>query len=651
MKYDFSGYVTKNDIRCSDGRVIKKDAFLHNDGQTVPLVWQHMHDSPMNVIGHVLLENRPDGVYGWGSFNDTEQGVSSKSLVHHGDVDSLSINANRLKQNGPDVYHGNIKEVSLVLKGANPGAKIENVYFEHSDDLDENGEAIIFLGGEVMENSEYINHAEDVDTSGSEEATVEDIYNSMSDDQKEVLEFLVSEAVADALGENEEGSYNEEEEVVEHADGEATVGDIYDSFTEEQKQVVMFLISEAVKDATGGGGEEEVSQEDYDENEYYNLEGGEEMKHNVFSDGDAANDELMHAEGLEVILQDGKKFGSLKESFLAHADEYGIDNIDYLFPDAKKLSNTPDFIQRDISWVSTFMNGSTHTPFSRIKFLHADITQDEARARGYVKANKKVEEVITLLKRTTTPQTIYKKQKLDRDDVVDIVDFDVVAWLKTEMRQMLDEEIARAGLIGDGRSPASDDKISEEHVRPIVSDNDLYSIKFPVIVDDDTDEAEVAKKTINAAIKSRKDYKGSGNPTFFTTEETLTNMLLLEDNIGRKLYKDQAELATAMRVSNIVTVPVMEGFVRKDDQGQAVVGPLAGIIVNPKDYTYGADKGGSVNMFDDFDIDYNQQKYLMETRCSGALTMPFSAIVLEITEDTDAKESSTDAKDYYPSNS
>ena len=644
MKYDFSGYVTKNDIRCSDGRVIKKDAFLHNDGQTVPLVWQHMHDSPMNVIGHVLLENRPDGVYGWGSFNDTEQGVSSKSLVHHGDVDSLSINANRLKQNGPDVYHGNIKEVSLVLKGANPGAKIENVYFEHGfdeTDATDDGEAIIFLGGEVMENSEYINHADEANTSESDDLTVEDIYNTMSDEQKEVVDFLISEAMAEAAEENSEE--------VEHEDGDATVGDVYEDMTDEQKQVVMFLISEAVKDATGGG-EEEVSQEDYDENEYY-LEGGEEMKHNVFSDGDTKNDELMHAEGLETILQDGKKFGSLKESFLAHADEYGIENIDYLFPDAKKLNNTPDFIQRDTGWVSTFMNGTTHTPFSRIKFLHADITQDEARARGYVKANQKVEEVITLLKRSTTPQTIYKKQKLDRDDIVDITDFDVVAWLKTEMRMMLDEEIARAGLIGDGRSPAADDKISEDHVRPIVSDNDLYSIKYPVIVSDDTDEAEVAKKSIEAAIRSRKDYKGSGNPVFFTTEDTLTSMLLLTDNIGRKLYKDQAELATAMRVSSIVTVPVMEGYVRKDSQGQAVVGPLVGIIVNPKDYTFGADKGGSINMFDDFDIDYNQQKYLMETRCSGALTLPFSAIVLELTEDTTAQESSTDPKDYYPTNS
>ena len=596
MNYDFSGYVTKNDIRCSDGRVIKKDAFLHNDGQTVPLVWQHLHDSPTNVVGHVLLENRPDGVYGWGSLNDTEQGIASKSLIRHGDVDSLSINANRLKQNGPDVYHGNIKEVSLVLKGANPGAKIENIYFEHSEEGEEEGEAIIFLGGEVMENSEYINHADKAATSDS---------------------------------------------------GDATVGDIYDAMTEDQKKVVMFLIEQAVKEATGG----EASQADYEEDEYYDLEGGKEMKHNVFSDGDVANNELMHAEGLETILQDGKKFGSLKESFLAHADAYGIKNIDYLFPDAKNLNNTPDFIQRDTSWVSTFMNGTTHTPFSRIKFLHADITQDEARARGYVKGKQKVEEVITLLKRTTSPQTIYKKQKLDRDDIIDITDFDVVAWIKTEMRQMLDEEIARAGLIGDGRSPASDDKISEEHVRPIVSDNDLYSIKYPVIVDDDTDSAEVAKKTITAAVKSRKDYKGSGNPVFYTTEDILTSMLLLEDNIGRKLYKDQNELATALRVSNIVTVPVMENYVRKDSQGQPVVGPLIGIIVNPKDYTFGADKGGSINMFDDFDIDYNQQKYLMETRCSGALTIPFSAIVLEVTKNINAKESSTNAKDYYPTNS
>ena len=648
MNYDFSGYVTKNDIRCSDGRVIKKDAFLHNDGQTVPLVWQHLHDSPTNVVGHVLLENRPDGVYGWGSLNDTEQGIASKSLIRHGDVDSLSINANRLKQNGPDVYHGNIKEVSLVLKGANPGAKIENIYFEHSEEGEEEGEAIIFLGGEVMENSEYIKHADKAATSDSGDATVGDIYDAMTDDQKQVVEFLIDQAVNDAVGDEASHADDEEEKPADGgSNGDATVGDIYDAMTEDQKKVVMFLIEQAVKEATGG----EASQADYEEDEYYDLEGGKEMKHNVFSDGDVANNELMHAEGLETILQDGKKFGSLKESFLAHADAYGIKNIDYLFPDAKNLNNTPDFIQRDTSWVSTFMNGTTHTPFSRIKFLHADITQDEARARGYVKGKQKVEEVITLLKRTTSPQTIYKKQKLDRDDIIDITDFDVVAWIKTEMRQMLDEEIARAGLIGDGRSPASDDKISEEHVRPIVSDNDLYSIKYPVIVDDDTDSAEVAKKTITAAVKSRKDYKGSGNPVFYTTEDILTSMLLLEDNIGRKLYKDQNELATALRVSNIVTVPVMENYVRKDSQGQPVVGPLIGIIVNPKDYTFGADKGGSINMFDDFDIDYNQQKYLMETRCSGALTIPFSAIVLEVTKNINAKESSTNAKDYYPTNS
>ena len=562
--YDFSGWATKNDILCSDGRTIRKDAFKDNDGKTVPLVWNHSHNDPNNVLGHCVLENRDEGVYTYGTFNDTEQGKNAKSLVEHGDVTALSIWANKLKQNRGDVLHGDIKEVSLVLAGANIGACIDSV-IRHGEESEE--EAVIYSGEDIV-----LAHA---DTTTKSENKEED--KSMADTN------------------------------------EKTVKDVFDTLNEEQKKVVYALIGQALESA---GADEE------DNMEHSESEGGNEMKHNVFEQDEMnGNDTLSHAE-MEAIIADGKRFGSMKESFLAHAETYGIKSIDYLFPEPKTLNNPPEFIKRDMGWVSKVMGTVHHTPFSRIKSMFADITEDEARAKGYIKGKLKKEEVFSLLKRTTTPTTVYKKQKMDRDDVIDITDFDVIAWLKSEMRMMLDEEIARAILIGDGRLSSSDDKINESNIRPIVSDDDLYTIKSKVTVAANATGADKAKAFIDQVIRSRKEYKGSGNPTLFTTEDMVTECLLLEDKIGHKLYKTEAELATTMRVKEIVTVEVMEGL--KDKNSKEV----AGIIVNLADYNVGADKGGSVNMFDDFDIDYNQQKYLIETRCSGALVKPYSAITL-----------------------
>lgn len=574
-RFDFSGWATKANLKCSDGRTIMKDAFKHNDGQTVPLVWNHQHNDPNEVLGHALLENRDEGVYAYCTFNDTESGKTAKLLVQHGDVNALSIYANQLKQKMSNVLHGNIREVSLVLAGANPGASIDSIIM-HGEESDE--EAIIYTGEEIT-------LAHSSDAKDSEGTTKED--NKMADDIKKT-------------------------------DGEETVADVFNTLSEKQKTVVYAMIGQALEDA----GVTDDDDEDY-EDEMGHSEGDDYMKRNVFDNDEQQDDVLSHA-AMETIIGDAKRFGSLKESFLAHADEYGIEQIDYLFPEAKTLNNPPEFIKRDTGWVSTVMGAVHHTPFSRIKSVFANITEDEARAKGYIKGNLKKEEVFSLLKRTTTPTTIYKKQKLDRDDVIDITDFDVVAWLKSEMRIMLDEEIARAILIGDGRLSSSDDKINESNIRPVVSDAELYTIRQKVSVAANATDDDKAKAMIKAAVKARKNYKGSGNPTFFTTEDWLTNALLLEDTQGHRLYKNDSEVAAAMRVSKIVTVPVMEGV--KGPEG----GDLIGIIVNLADYNVGADKGGAVNMFDDFDIDYNQQKYLIETRCSGALIKPYSAIELEL---------------------
>ena len=574
----FSGWATRNNLTCGDGRVIRKDAFKDNDGKKVSLVWNHEHNDPLAVLGHAFLENREDGVYAYGYFNDSEAGQAAEKLVHNGDVSSLSIWANKLKQNTlpngcKEVVHGEIRELSLVLAGANPGAYIDCV-MAHSDDADEDSISELYAGY----NENIVIHS--AESNEKEE-------NEMADDVKKT-------------------------------EGEETVEDVFNTLTEKQKTVVYAMIGQIMEDNG-------INDDDDDENndEMGHSEGDDYMKRNVF-DNDEQQDEVLSHAAMETIIGDAKRFGSLKESFLAHADEYGIEQIDYLFPDAKTLNNPPEFIKRDTGWVSTVMGAVHHTPFSRIKSVFANITEDEARAKGYIKGNLKKEEVFSLLKRTTTPTTIYKKQKLDRDDVIDITDFDVVAWLKSEMRIMLDEEIARAILIGDGRLSSSDDKINESNIRPVVSDAELYTIRQKVSVAANATDDDKAKAMIKAAVKARKNYKGSGNPTFFTTEDWLTNALLLEDTQGHRLYKNDSEVAAAMRVSKIVTVPVMEGV--KGPEG----GDLIGIIVNLADYNVGADKGGAVNMFDDFDIDYNQQKYLIETRCSGALIKPYSAIELEL---------------------
>ena len=555
-KYDFSGWATKNNLRCSDGRTILKDAFKHNDGQTVPLVWNHQHNDPLNVLGHALLENREEGVYAYCKFNDTPAGANAKMLVQHGDVSALSIYANQLKQQQGNVLHGQIREVSLVLAGANPGAFIDSV-IKHGDDSED--EAVIYTGEELEHSDKEV--------------------DEVKEDQK-------------------------------------TIKDVVDSMTEEQKNVMYALIGQAIDEAKHSDIEEENNND--------NNGGEEDMKHNVFENGvQNEKDVLTHAD-VEMILKDAKRFGSLKESVLQHADNFGITNIDYLFPDAKNLNTPPGFIKRDTGWVATVMNGVSHTPFSRVKSMFADITADEARAKGYIKGNLKKEEVFSLLKRETTPQTIYKKQKLHRDDVIDITSFDVVAWLKAEMRIMLDEEIARAILVGDGRLTSDDDHISEDHIRPIWKEAALYAVN--TLLDPQTDADTRAKSFIKAAIKSRKNYKGSGEPTLFCSEDLLTDMLLLEDMNGRVIYESEAKLATALRVKNIITVPVMEGLKREVSGANR---NLLGIIVNLRDYNVGADKGGAVSMFEDFDIDYNAQKYLIETRCSGALIKPYSAIVIE----------------------
>ena len=594
--YDFGGYATKANRRCADGRIILPDAFKDDNNRTVPLVWNHQHDNPANVLGHALLENRKDGVYAFCSFNDTENGQEAKRLVKHGDIVSLSIYANQLKQRGSEVLHGVIREVSLVLAGANPDAFIDTVLAHGiGADIDDD-EGVIYMGERIS-----LSHA-DNDSDG------------------------------------EELKVDEDRNKKKKSDDEETVEDVFNSMTEKQKTVVYALLGQALQD--NGGGQ---SENDNDESRE-----GKSVKHNIFDSDENQGAFLSHAD-MEKIFADGKRLGSLREAVnqaiedgvLAHSIDttgmtvatgtqtYGFNDPSMLFPDYKSLNNPPEWISRRMDWVRKVMSGVHHTPFSRIKSVYANITEDDARARGYIKGKQKKEEVFTTLKRTTDPQTVYKKQKLDRDDIIDITDFDVVAWIRSEMRLMLDEEIARAIIIGDGRSTDSDDHISEAHIRPIAKDVPLFNTQVKVEVAANADEQVIAKATINAAIRARKNYKGSGNPTFFTTEDVVTEMLLLEDGIGHKLYKTEAELATALRVRDIVTVEPMENQTLTVGSGSsAETLPLIGVIVNLSDYNVGADKGGEVNMFDDFDIDYNQQKYLIETRISGALIKPYSALTL-----------------------
>ena len=566
--YDFSGWATCPNLKCSDGRTIMNDAFKHHDGDIVPLVWNHQHNDPNNILGKALLHSRDGGLYAYCQFNDTEQGMNAKMLVEHGDISALSIYANDLKHNASrGVTHGNVREVSLVLAGANPGAFIDSI-MQHGEESDD--EAIIYTDESIE-----IYHADE-----------------------------------------EKGKSKEETEVAEEkkSEGSKTVAEIIESMNEEQKTVMYGMIGEALNHANEK--EEDDGDENIDEEE-------NEVKHNVF-DNEDQKDVLSHSD-MQAIFADAKRHGSLKESVLAH----GIEDIETLFPEPKSMNNPPEWINREMGWVKNVMGAVHHTPFSRIKSMFADLTEDDARAKGYIKGNFKKEQVFGLMKRTTTPTTIYKKQKLDRDDVIDITDFDVVAWLKAEMRMMLEEELARAILVGDGRPSSSDDKINELNIRPIWTDDDFYTIKKKISVSANATEDQKAKAFIRACVKSRKEYKGSGNPTLYTTEDVLTDLLLLEDSTGRIIYETEDKLRSALRVSAIVTVPVMEGLKRTDGESNEL--DLMGIIVNLNDYNVGADKGGAVNMFDDFDIDYNAQKYLIETRCSGALIKPFSAIALEMT--------------------
>ncbi|MBQ6446467.1 MAG: hypothetical protein IJJ10_03260 [Bacillus sp. (in: Bacteria)] len=626
-KYDFSGYATRNNIECSDGRTIRKDAFKDCHGKTVPLVWNHLHNEIDNVLGHALLENREDGVYCYGYLNDSPKGKVAREAVKHGDVTNLSIYANKLQQLAGDVLHGEIKEVSLVLAGANKGAFIDSILI-HGEESEE--EAIIYSGLDIIshadkEEPEMIKDEAKEDSSDEKEETVKDVFDTLTEKQKKVVYAIIGAAInKNQSKKSEEVKHSDNEEEDSDSNGE-TVKDVFNTLTEKQKKAVYVIVGAAVKNKKSSSSEED--DEDSEEVKHNNDE-GEYISMNVFDNNQTENDVYLTHSEIAEIISDGKRLGSLKESFLQH----GITNLDYLFPEAKEVnSGAPEWVKREDEWVSIVMNGVHHTPFSRIKSTFADITEEDARAKGYIKGKFKKEEVFRLLKRTTTPQTVYKKQKLDRDDIIDIVDLDVVSWLKTEMRMMLNEELARAYLVGDGRDPSSDDKINELNIRPIWTDEGFFTIKRAVRVTTDMTEDQKYKAFIRAA-KSRKGYKGSGSPIFFTTEDVVDGMLNIEDLNGRIIYEDTEKLARAMRVSRIVTVPVMEGL-RRTVNGTVL--NLVGIIVNLKDYNVGADKGGAVNMFDDFDIDYNAQKYLIETRCSGAMIKPFSAIAIEYVEGAD----------------
>ena len=604
MEYDFSGWATRNNILCSDGRTIMKDAFKDNDGQKVPLVWNHQHNSVEEVLGHAYLENREEGVYTYCKFNNTDSGKMAKELVVNGDVDKLSIYANKLKSNANQVVHGCIREVSLVLAGANPGAYIDTV-IAHGDGADAEEEAVIYTDNDI---SVDIEHS---DTS-SEEMIEEDKGGENVEENKELNNTEVI---------NEEG-----ESQMENSENK-TIGEVLDTLTDEQKDAVYATVGQILEDAGV-----EIDDEDSDENE--EEEEGEDtnMKHNVF-DKDTKNDTLMHSEIVASAIADAKRYGSMKESFIEHAAINNITDIELLFPDAHPLNYEPKMIEEDNSWVAKVMKDVKHSPFSRVKATFGRLTEPEARAKGYIKkGEKKVNIKMAVLNRVTTPTTVYIKNEIDRDDVIDIKDFNVVAWQKKEMRKQLDKELARAMLIGDDRDPSDQYKISELNIRPVLNDDEMYTIQYVVTEGVDykiagnsfSENDSIAKGVVRGAIKSRRQYKGSGRPTFYTTEGMLNDLLLIEDQNGRVIYESEEKLATAMRVKDIVTIPELEAHT-----------DIFGIIVNMNDYTAGADKGGSVAMFDDFDIDYNQMKYLMETRMSGALTVPYSAIVLRKTAKAD----------------
>lgn len=622
--YDCSGWATKANMLCSDGRTIRKNAFEECDGKTVPVVWNHEHDDPNAVLGHAVLENRDNGVYAYISFNNTEAGQNAKTLVQHKDIDRLSIWANKLKQMGGDVIHGVIREVSLVLAGANPGAVIDSV-IAHSDGTDE--EAIIRCGEYIVLDDELTHSDEgkkgetevaEVNEKKGNDKTIKDIINTLTEEQKNAVLALVGMAVEDSKGEKEDPAE------VKHADSEGeseeTVADVLNTLNDKQKKAVYALIGMAAEEGLGDEDDDDVEHSDEGETDF--------MKCNVFDKETNTQDQeiLTHSEFQEIIGE-ARRRGSLKDAFLEH----GITDIDTLFPDAQTIDKTPGFIQRDNGWVAGVMAAVHKTPFSRVKSIFADITEDEARAKGYIKGKQKKDEVFKMLKRVTTPVTVYKKQSLDRDDMLDITDFDMIPWLKGEMRMMLNEELARAFLFGDGRSTSAEDKINEQNIRPVWTDDDVYTVKSEIAITKATTAEEKAQAFIKACIKSRKAYKGSGNPTMYMSEDMLTDCLLLEDKNGRVIYDTVEKLATRLRVNKIVPVPVMEGLSRIKGANTHF---LAGLYVNLTDYNVGTDRGGDVTMFDDFDIDFNKQKYLIETRCSGAMCKPYGAVAIEFVQAT-----------------
>ena len=601
--YDFCGWATKNDLLCSDGRTIKRDAFAHQDGKRVPLVWNHVHDTPDSVCGYAILENRPEGVYTYAFCNDTPSGRQAKLCVAHGDVDSFSIYANHLKQEGGNVKHGDIKEVSLVYSGANPGALIEQATMSHGREVYE--DELIIYSGEDLEMPNMSVYDEELSHEDEGDKSIEEVLNSMTDEQRAVVDYIVGQALA-------AGAEDDDDEDDEDYD------------------------------------EEMAQSDDYNDK---NEEGEDDMKSNVFDNSAEYSQNVLSHSDIEEIFKNGKRMGSLKDAYkekceeLFHDDEYdwdaaagisratgsstyGINDMDMLFPDYKELNRIPEFIKRDTTWVPKVLGRVHKLPFSRVKTQFADITEDEARAKGYIKGNRKKEEVFKLLKRTTEPKTFYKKQKFDKDDLYDITDFDVLAWVKSEMNIMIDEEEARAILIGDGRSDADPDKISETNIRPIWSDADLFTIRVDISAG--ADDSERAKNFIDGVIRARKHYKGSGTPDLFTTEDMITDCLLLEDKIGHKLYKTEQELATALRVKEIIPVEVMEGF-QWTNPSNGVTKDALGLIVNLIDYGVGSNNGGKTDFFEDFDIDYNQEKFLMERRKSGAMRKPFAAMAIEST--------------------
>ena len=636
MTYDFSGYATKNDLRCGDGRIIRKGAFSDNNNTRVPLVWQHLHNDPENVLGHADLEERDDGVYAYCTFNNTPSGQNAKELVQHGDITSMSIHANKLIQRGSDVIHGMIREVSLVIAGANPGALIDPLSIAHSDGTytDVDDEAIIYTDDEFILHSDDNDNDDDDDNDDKDDAkvakdddsnseeTIKDILNTMNEKQRKVVEYLVGQALSQGQS-GDEAKHSDSD-----SDSDETISDVLNSMNSKQRKIVEFLVGSALSE--NGGSVEHDDMED-------------DMKHNAFEDQyDGLDDgyaELSHDEIKSIITEArNSSNGSLKNAFLEHS----IENLEVLYPEAKLVGKNPELVSRNMEWVDKVWGALRKTPFARVRSVAANITEYEARARGYIKGNQKIEEVINLFSRSTTPQTVYKLQKLDRDDVVDITDLDIVAWMKQEMRLMLNEEIVRAVLVGDDRPSSDPSYIDPEHIRPIYKDNDVYTIHETVNIPAAATFNQIADAIIETSVLSRKNYMGSGQPTMYASTDIITRMLLSKDTLGHRMYRSEAELAAALRVKEIVEIPIFDGITRvaqvtTEEDGRTITTnedrKLLAIIVNLNDYSLGADKGGAVNLFDNFDLNFNKYEYLIETRCSGALIRPYSAIAIETTSD------------------